>query len=185
MKGITTFAAILLAVGAAPALLAQDVAVEVKEQKAGLLAMATVKPDSARKIALGQVPGGKITEFEIEDEHGKLVYEFKIAGQDGDREIYVDAKTGEVVTFEHADESEAMGAGMREDEPGLLARATVKPDSAEKIALASVPGGRVVTREIEMEDGKLVYEFDIMIGEEKKEVKVDAMTGTVVDVKKD
>lgn len=185
MKIVTSLAVILLAVAAAPALVAQDVAVEVKEKKAGLLAQATVKPDSARVIALAQVPGGKITEIELEDEHGKLVYQFAIAGQDGKREIYVDAMTGAIVTLDKKHESDAMGAGMREDEPGLLAQATVKPDSAEKIALASVPGGQVVARQIEMEDGKLVYEFDIMIAGEKKEVKVDAKTGAVVDVKKD
>jgi uncharacterized membrane protein YkoI len=187
MKIVKALAAILVTLVAAPALQAQEVVVQVKEQKAGLLAQATVKPDSARTIALAQVPGGKITEFEIEDEHGKLVYEFKIAGQDGNREIYVDAKTGEVVTFEHAEGYDAMGAGIRENEPGLLAQATVKPDSAEKIALASVPGGQVVKRAIEREDGKLVYRFDITVAgqPDKKEVKVDALTGALVEVKKE
>jgi uncharacterized membrane protein YkoI len=181
--GILT-AAILLGVSA-PAL-AQDVAVQVKEDKAGLLAQATVKPDSARVIALAQVPGGKVTEAEIEEENGRLVYEFEIQGQDGKREIHVDAKTAEVVTFEHQDDAAAMGAGMKEDEPGLLAQATVKPDSAEKIALASVPGGRIVKREIEREDGKLVYTFDIEVaGQDKREVLVDAMTGALIEAKKE
>lgn len=184
MKLIKPIAAILIALAAAPALQAQDVAVQVKEEKAGLLAQATVKPDSASRIALAQVPGGKISEFEIEEEDGRLVYEFKIAGQDGNREIYVDAKTGEIVTFDK-DEPAAMGAGIQEDEPGLLAQATIKADSAEKIALATVPGGQVVKREIEKDDGRLVYEFEITLAGEKKEVKVDAMTGAVVEAKKD
>ena len=187
MKGITSFAVILLAMSGAP-LLAQDVAVQVKEQKAGLLAQATIKPDSAQKIALASVPGAKISEFEIEEEHGRLVYEFKLAGQDGEREVYVDAKTGEIVTFQHEEkDSEGMGAGIHEEEPGLLAQATVKPDSAERIALASVPGGQIVKREIENEDGKLVYEFEITVSgsTDKKVVLVDAKTGELVAAKKD
>jgi uncharacterized membrane protein YkoI len=189
MKGITAFAVILLA-SAAPAL-AQDVTVQVKEKKAGLLAQATIKPDSAQRIALASVPGGKVTEVQINDEHGKLVYGFMIAGETDKKEVFVDARTGELVTFQHdktpAGSPEGMGAGIREDEPGLLARATIKPDSAEKIALAAVPGGTVVEREIEMEDGKLVYEFDLTVAgqAEKKEVKVDAMTGAIVENKKD
>jgi uncharacterized membrane protein YkoI len=180
--GILT-AAILLGVSA-PAL-AQDVAVQVKEDKGGLLAQATVKPDSARMIALAQVPGGKITDAEIEEEDGRLVYEFEIESQGEKREIHVDAKTAEVVTFEHQDDA-AMGAGLKEDEPGLLAQATVKPDSAEKIALASVPGGRIVKREIEREDGKLVYTFDIEVaGQPRKEVLVDAATGALIEAKKE
>lgn len=184
MKGITAFAAILLA-SAVPAL-AQDVAIQVKEQKAGLLAQATIKPDSAQKIALASVPGAKVSQVVISDEHGKLAYGFKVSDKDGDREIFVDAKTGELVTFTH-EEAGAMGSGIREDEPGLLAKATIKPDSAEKIALAGFPGGQIVEREIEMEDGKLVYEFDIVVAGQagKKEVKVDAMTGAVVETKKD
>jgi uncharacterized membrane protein YkoI len=189
MKGITSFAVILLAVSGAP-LLAQDVAVQVKEQKAGLLAQATIKPDSAQKIALASMPGAKVSGFEIEEEHGRLVYELKLAGQDGEREVYVDAKTGEIVTFEH-EEHEAkdagMGAGIHEEEPGLLAQATVKPDSAERIALASVPGGQIVKREIENEDGKLVYEFEITVAgmTDKKVVLVDAKTGALVEAKKE
>ena len=187
MKGITSFAVILLAVSGAP-LLAQDVAVQVKEQKTGLLAQATIKPDSAQKIALASVPGSKVREFEIEEEHGRLVYELKLTGQDGEREVYVDAKTGELVTFQHEEkESTGMGAGIHEEEPGLLAQATVKPDSAERIALASVPGGQVVKREIENEDGKLVYEFEITVAgmTDKKVVLVDAKTGALVETKKE
>jgi uncharacterized membrane protein YkoI len=184
MKMIPSIAAILVAFAVAPALNAQEVAVQVKEEKPGLLAQATVKPDSAQRIALAQVPGGKITEFEIEEEDGKLVYEFKIVGQDGEREIYVDAKTGALVTAEQEDP--AMGAGMSEGEPGLLAQATVKPDSAERVALQSVPGGTIVKREIEREEGRLVYSFEIKVGTDPvKEVKVDAMTGALVKVEKE
>ena len=183
MKGITSFAAILLGLVVAPALQAQDVAVQVKEKKTGLLAQATVKPDSARTIALAQVPGGKVSEFEIDEENGRLVYELKIAGQDGTREIFVDARTGEVVTFEKKEaEPAAMGAGMSEGEPGLLAQATVKPDSAEKIALVEVPGGTISKRQIERKDGNLVYSFEIKVeGKDYgRTVRVNALTGEVI-----
>lgn len=182
MRGITTFAAILLAVGTAPALLAQDVAVKVKEAKAGLLAQALIKPDSAQKIALAAAPGIKITEVEIEEEKGQLVYEIHTAGPDGDQEIYVDAKTGAIVTFEKTDEPAAMGAGVSGDEAALLAEATVKADSAERIALQEVPGGTVSKRTIERKDGKLVYAFEIKVeGKDYGQtVLVDATTGQVI-----
>lgn len=194
MKTMTSLAAILVAIAAAPVLNAQDVAVQVKEEKAGLLAQATVKPDSAQRIAQAQVPGGKLTEFEIEEEDGRLVYEFKFAGPDGDRKIYVDAKTGALVTEEKKEapsldepkESPAMGAGMSEEVPGLLGQATVKADSAEQIALQSVAGGTVVKRAIGREEGRLVYSFEIKVGTDApKEVKVDAMTGALAKVEKE
>src|SRR5262245_8555516 len=64
---------------------------------------ATISDDSARVIALAQVPGGKITEGGIETENGKLLYSFDIAvpGRTGVEEIQVDANTGAVLAHEH------------------------------------------------------------------------------------
>ena len=181
MKGFTTFAVILLAAGAAPSLLAQDVAIKVKEEKAGLLAQATIKPDSAQKIALASVPGAKITEVEIEEEDGKLVYEIKLEGQDGGREVYVDAGTGAIVTFDKKNEEPAaMGAGISED--SLIAEATIKPDSAERIATQAVPGGTISKRKLEKKDGRLVYTFDIKVDgkDYERPLRVDATTGEIL-----
>lgn len=73
---------------------------------------------------------------------------------------------------------------VKEDKPGLLAQATIRPDSARKLALARVPGSRVEAAEIEMEDGKLVYSFDLKVGNAKgiEEVLIDARSGKVVSV---
>jgi uncharacterized membrane protein YkoI len=51
-------------------------------------------------------------------------------------------------------------------------------------ALARVPGGRVKSSELERENGKLVYSFDIRPakGAGIEEVQIDAVTGEVVSV---
>lgn len=71
---------------------------------------------------------------------------------------------------------------VTEEEPGLLAQARITPDSAIKIAMGRVPGGRITEAEIEMEGGLLVYSFDFVVAgkEGKEEVEVDALTGAVV-----
>lgn len=77
--------------------------VKVEEDKAGLWSRATLSPDSAIRIALARVPGGTITEAELEEEDGRLIYSFeiKVAGKAGEDEVHVDATTGEVVKQEH------------------------------------------------------------------------------------
>ena len=74
------------------------------------------------------------------------------------------------------------GVQIAEEGKGLWDRATLSPDSAIKIALARVPGGTITKGELEEEDGRLIYSFDIKVsgrsGEE--EVHVDARTGDVV-----
>ena len=74
---------------------------------------------------------------------------------------------------------------IKEEKPGLLARAKVTPDSARATALRAVAkGGKIAAAEIEEEGGKLVYSFDIKIPRKKgiDEVLVDAMTGKVAAV---
>jgi uncharacterized membrane protein YkoI len=77
--------------------------VKIQEDKEGLWARATLPPDSAIKIALDRVPGGTITEAELEEEDGRLIYSFeiKVAGKSGEDEVHVDAATGEVLKVEH------------------------------------------------------------------------------------
>jgi uncharacterized membrane protein YkoI len=74
-------------------------------------------------------------------------------------------------------------AQVVETEGGLLSQATITPDSAMAIAKARVPG-RVAKAELEKEDGKLIYSFDIkVVGKDDiTEVHVDAGTGAVLKV---
>lgn len=68
-----------------------------------MLARAVVTADSARKLALAQVPNGRIDEEEIEEEHGKLVFSFdiKVPGKTGVDEVLIDARTGALVSKSH------------------------------------------------------------------------------------
>lgn len=69
----------------------------------------------------------------------------------------------------------------------LEAQAKITKADAEKIALAKVPGGTVKEGDIEKEDGKLVWSFDISTQgtADLTEVLVDAMTGDVISVEKE
>jgi hypothetical protein len=80
--------------------------------------------------------------------------------------------------------------------PSLNAADTSKPAAsdakitkkeASKIALAKVPGGKIKEAELEKENGKLIWSFDIKTKGSKDitEVQVDAITGSVVSVEKE
>jgi uncharacterized membrane protein YkoI len=70
---------------------------------------------------------------------------------------------------------------VTEDKPGLLKRAKISPDSATKLATAAVPNGKVTAGEIEEEDGKLIYSFDLkVLGKSGiEEIHIDPATGAV------
>ena len=57
----------------------------------------------------------------------------------------------------------------------------ISPRWAKRIALKRVPG-RIVGWEVEKEDGRVQYEFDIVKKNGKRyEVEVDALTGKVIE----
>jgi len=74
------------------------------------------------------------------------------------------------------------GGEIEEAAPGFAARAKVDGETARATALARVSGGRVVGAELEEEDGRLVYSFDIEVQGKPgvEEIWVDAVSGEVV-----
>jgi uncharacterized membrane protein YkoI len=79
-------------------------AAQQKAAKANpLMKDAKVTEEAARASALAKVPGGKVTESELEREKGKLIWSFDItvAGKPGVEEVQVDAVTGAVLAVEH------------------------------------------------------------------------------------
>jgi len=66
----------------------------------------------------------------------------------------------------------------------LLKDAKVTEAAARQSALAKVPGGKIRESELEKENGKLVWSFDIKVEGKSgiEEVQVDALSGDIVSV---
>lgn len=67
----------------------------------------------------------------------------------------------------------------------LQAEAKVTEKAARATALAQVPGGKVTKHELERENGKLLYSYDISTKGKTgiDEVQIDAVTGAVLSNK--
>lgn len=79
----------------------------------------------------------------------------------------------------------AQAATYKKEIPATLAaKAKVTEAAAAATALAKVPGGKIASVELEQEDGKLIYSYDIKVSGKSgtEEVHVDAITGAVVGV---
>lgn len=76
------------------------------------------------------------------------------------------------------------GVTMKEERPGLLKRAKITAAAATTTAQGRVPNGNIVSAEIEEEDGKLLFSFDVRTKGKPgiDEVNVDAIDGTVLSV---
>jgi uncharacterized membrane protein YkoI len=73
-------------------------------------------------------------------------------------------------------------AAKHETEAQLKAEAKIAEPAARATALAKVPGGHVKKFELERENGKLLYSYDIATKGKSgiDEVQVDAITGSVI-----
>jgi uncharacterized membrane protein YkoI len=77
----------------------------------------------------------------------------------------------------------AAKSGYKKHLPDSLVReAKVGEATAAATALAKVPNGKVAGVELERENGKLLYSYDIKVAGKKgiDEVQVDALTGAII-----
>jgi uncharacterized membrane protein YkoI len=89
---------------------------------------------------------------------------------------------------EKAEQGEKDGAKSKKaSQAELMAKAKVGKETAQQTALAKVPNGTVKDGEIEMENGKLQWSFDVATSgsTDITEVNVDAMTGDVISAVKE
>jgi len=69
-----------------------------------------------------------------------------------------------------------------ETQAAFMHEAKISKAVATKTALTAVPRGRIQSSEIERENGKLIYSFDIKVPGKSgiEEINIDAMTGVVI-----
>jgi uncharacterized membrane protein YkoI len=179
--------------------------VSAQERSSSKLAgQAKISMDEARKTALERVPG-TVESSELEKEHGKLVYSFDIRTAEGITEVWVDAKSGEVINMEKEtaaqeaaekhkdkakqktedDDDEESDASQKANQAKYAKEAKITMDAAKAIALREKPG-TITDQELEKEHGKLLYSFDVRDASGKVfDVEIDAKTGKVLKVVED
>ena len=139
---------------------------------AGLISVEDAK---AKALTHAGLAAGDVTftQQKLEWEDGRQVYdiEFYTAGSEYDYEI--DAATGEIVSFDYDAESYTPSAG-----------GGITVEKAQEIALAKVPGAKaenVKKLKLDRDDGKQVYEVEIIYNGMEYEMKIDASSGTILE----
>jgi uncharacterized membrane protein YkoI len=65
--------------------------------------------------------------------------------------------------------------------PPSSPRAEIPPEIAQEIAVANVGGGTIVEFGIDYENGRQVYEIEIVYEGNKYEMDIDAITGEITE----
>ena len=130
----------------------------------------------AQELALNAYPDAVVTSVALDRADDALLFSVTL---DTGVEVQVDATTGDIVA-DHALETVqetpqyVLASGSR-----LQSRAAISIDAAVAAAQAAVPDAGAVRRvELEIEDGRLVYQVDMG----RYEVYVDAQSGAIVEI---
>lgn len=116
------------------------------------------------------------TKTELEREDGRVVYEIEFFTATHKYEYEIDASTGAVYS-----KKKEVAAGGSSGNTGK----DIGIDAATQIALQEAGGVAVEKAEQKTEDGVLVYEVEIRNGNVEYEIKIDALTGNVLEVEID
>ncbi|WP_297963062.1 PepSY domain-containing protein [uncultured Campylobacter sp.] len=130
---------------------------------------AKVSFDQAIGIAQQNFGDATIKSVEIDDEHGRLVYEIESHKEGSENEIKIDAQSGEILKTQT----------QKKLKPSKIDYSQVKISAADARAKALSVNAGWDFREVDLKSngGKPAYEVKLRQGMSKKEVLIDAATG--------
>ena len=120
------------------------------------------------------------TEAELDWDDGKQVYDIEFYTADFKEYDYeIDAKTGEVLEVDYDAESFT---------PPASSGTVITREKAQEIALAKVPGAdasHIKKLKLDKDDGKQVYDVEIIYNGAEHEMEIDAVTGKILEYEMD
>lgn len=169
--------------------------------------------EEAKTIALKEV-NGKVESIELEQKLDKLLYKVKIAKDNVEYDVYIEASTGKVSSVNQDDNNDDDkfddhsaddkyddnndddivgdddGSNMKQKDSSAVnaintqINETISQDQAIKIAEEAV-NGKMTEIKKDQDDGILQYEVELGTDRGKAEVDVDVTTGKVLKVEFD
>ncbi|WP_132991663.1 PepSY domain-containing protein [Gordonia zhaorongruii] len=125
---------------------------------------------------------GEVSDLTLDREGDRYVYDVELSAGNQEREVHVDAQTGEVVQRDGDGDDDDDDDRNETFDVGTLKT----PKDAQKVALERVPG-RVTEWSLDRDDDddgdRTTYTIDISAnGDDDREVEVDAVTGNVIEI---
>lgn len=145
------------------------------DKPAGVLL--SVEDAKAKALAHAGLTAGQVTftEQKLDWDDGRQVYDIEFyTGDSREYDYEIDAVTGEIRSVDYDAESYAPPAGQT----------VISQDRAREIALAKVPGASAADirkLKLDRDDGRQVYEVEIIYNHREYELEIDAVTGAVLE----
>lgn len=162
---------------------------DVKElaEAAKAVAAARITLEQAIKTATKETDGGQVCEAELVLRDGKPCFKIALLVKDERMKAAIDAVSGKVIKIERAKEKGEKTEAMKEAEECVegakaLAQAKVTMAQAIETALKEGKGAKPFMAELEMEEGKTIYDVELLDGDKGPEMEIDAINGKVLKI---
>ena len=162
-----------------------------------------ITEEKAKEIMLNKVPGATILEFSYDEDEVAPKYYGMLIKYNSEYEIDVDSRSGNIIKFEQEDISTNNSSSntstsntQTTTKPSTSTNKTqiaTKPSTstsnksyigeskAKSIMLGKVPGGTFTSFHLDYDDGRAEYEGELIKGNMKYDITVDANTGAIIN----
>ena len=139
---------------------------------------------------LNKVPEATILEFSYDNDEVAPKYDGKLIKENYEYEIDGDSRSGNIIKFEQEDISANSSSSNTSTNN---TQTTTKPSTstsnksyigeskAKSIMLGKVPGGTFTSFHLDYDDGRAEYEGELVKGNMKYDITVDANTGAIIN----
>lgn len=136
--------------------------------------------DSNRAIEIAKGAfAGQVTELELDEDDGRLIYEIELRTGTEKAEIEIDAYTGEILVIEIENDNSNKYKFKSQDDQTVIG-------AEEAITIAKNKfDGRVTELQLDKEDGRLIYEIELISGNKEAELEINAYTGEIISIEID
>lgn len=145
--------------------------------------VAKYSPAQVEEIVLRHFPEGKVTEVQMSLSRNLWVYDVDVTLKNGEVDVLICPETGAVIALDlDVKETEIPmipvepSTPIKPEQNKLLTEAQVRA-----LVMKLVPTGRIVEMELDKEDGKWVYEVEVMDSKYEYSIEIDAKTGKTLD----
>lgn len=136
-----------------------------------------ISKNKCRRLAMKEVPNGKIVSLVKKYDDGIPVYKVKTDKKSKRYTLKFHGKTGKLLEYEW--ELAAVRGDSQENSRYIgIAR-------AKKIALSKAPKATVIKAEFDRDNGMPVYEVELIRGVMEYEIKIHAETGKILEIDRD
>lgn len=149
-----------------------------------------ITEEQAKQIMLNKVPEATILEFSYDNDEVAPKYDGKLIKDNYEYEIDVDSRSGNIIKFEQEDIStnnSSSNTSTSNTQPttkpstSTSNKSYIGESKAKSIMLGKVPGGTFTSFHLDYDDGRAEYEGELVKGNMKYDITVDANTGAITN----